>query len=281
MAKYRNVYMSFWTDTKVIDEFTPEDKFFYLYLMTNPHTSLCGCYEISLSQMSAEMGYTKDSISKLINRFMMVHDIIRYDYHTKEIIILNWHKYNWTDSEKTMIGVQKGIDSIKNETFKEYLQNIADGNYDVRIDVITNSNSQQSMPHTYPLYETVTFICLNTLNNNITKENNNIKDIDTYSKDIKDIIEYFNNTTGKRYKVSSKSTRSHIIARLKEKFTVDDFKAVIDKKTAEWKNDTKMERYLRPETLFGTKFESYLNQKQVLKNEKELTAVERVQRGIK
>ena len=81
MAKYRNVYMSFWTDTKVIDEFTPEDKFFYLYLMTNPHTSLCGCYEISLSQMSAEMGYTKDSISKLINRFMMVHDIIRYDYY--------------------------------------------------------------------------------------------------------------------------------------------------------------------------------------------------------
>ena len=281
MAKYRNVYMSFWTDTKVIDEFTPEDKFFYLYLMTNPHTSLCGCYEISLSQMSAEMGYTKDSISKLINRFMMVHDIIRYDYHTKEIIILNWHKYNWTDSEKTMIGVQKGIDSIKNETFKEYLQNIADGNYDVRIDVITNSNSQQSMPHTYPLYETVTFICLNTLNNNITKENNNIKDIDTYSKDIEDIIEYFNNTTGKRYKISSKSTRSHIIARLKEKFTVDDFKAVIDKKTAEWKNDTKMERYLRPETLFGTKFESYLNQNQILKNEKELTAVERVQRGIK
>lgn len=260
MAKYRNVYMSFWTDTKVIDEFTPEDKFFYLYLMTNPHTSLCGCYEISLSQMSAELGYTKDSIMKLIQRFTMVHNLIRYDRNTKEIIILNWYKYNWSDSEKTMIGVQKGIDDVKNEVFKEYLQNIADGNYDVRIDVISSNNSQQSMPLVCPLYETVTFICINTLSNNI-KDNNITKDIDTYSKDIKEIIEYFNNTTGKRYKDSSKSTRSHITARLKEGFSVDDFKAVIDKKTAEWKDDSKMEQYLRPETLFGTKFESYLNQK--------------------
>ena len=192
----------------------------------------------------------------------MVHDIIRYDFLTKEIIILHWYKYNWTESEKTMIGVQKGIDEVKNEVFKEYLQNVADGNSDVRIDVITNNNLHGSMPHTYPLYETVTFICLNTLNNNI-KENNIIKDtdIDNCSNTIKEIIEYFNNTTGKRYKASSKSTRSHITARLKEGFSVDDFKTVMDKKTAEWKDDQKMEQYLRPETLFGTKFESYLNQK--------------------
>lgn len=270
MAKYRNVYMSFWTDTKVLDEFTPEDKFFYLYLMTNPHTSLCGCYEISLTQMSNELGYTKDSIVKLINRFTMVHDLIRYDFSTKEIIILHWYKYNWTESEKTMIGVQKGIDEVKNEMFKEYLQNVAGGNYDVRIDVITNNNSHGSMPHTYPLYETVTFICLNTLNNNI-KDNNIIKDkdIDNYSNIIKEIMEYFNNITGKKYKASSKSTRSHITARLKEGFSVDDFKSVIDKKTAEWKDNPKMEQYLRPETLFGTKFESYLNQKSSIKNDKD------------
>jgi hypothetical protein len=46
---------------------------------------------------------------------------------------------------------------------------------------------------------------------------------------------------------------------MNEGFTVGDFKKVIDNKTAEWL-DTKMEQYLRPETLFGTKFESYLNQ---------------------
>ena len=50
-----------------------------------------------------------------------------------------------------------------------------------------------------------------------------------------------------------------IKARLNEGYTINDFKAVIDKKAEEWKDDPKMAQYLRPETLFGTKFESYLN----------------------
>jgi uncharacterized phage protein (TIGR02220 family) len=51
-----------------------------------------------------------------------------------------------------------------------------------------------------------------------------------------------------------------IIARYNEDFTLDDFKKVIDVKSAEWKNDKKQNKFLRPETLFGTKFEGYLNQ---------------------
>ena len=52
-----------------------------------------------------------------------------------------------------------------------------------------------------------------------------------------------------------------INARLKEGFNYDDFKKVINNKTCEWKDNAKMSRYLRPETLFGTKFESYLNER--------------------
>ena len=52
MALYRTIQISFWTDTKIVDDFTPEDKYFYLYLFTNPHTNLSGCYEISKNQMS-------------------------------------------------------------------------------------------------------------------------------------------------------------------------------------------------------------------------------------
>ena len=65
MAIYRNVMMNFWTDAKVADDFTPEDRYFYLYLFTNPHTNLCGCYEVSLKCMSYEMGYNKETIEKL------------------------------------------------------------------------------------------------------------------------------------------------------------------------------------------------------------------------
>jgi uncharacterized phage protein (TIGR02220 family) len=63
------------------------------------------------------------------------------------------------------------------------------------------------------------------------------------------------------YKATTKKTQSCVKARLAEGFTVDDFKAVIDKKCAEWIGDEKMEKYLRPETLFGPKFEGYLNAK--------------------
>lgn len=72
------------------------------------------------------------------------------------------------------------------------------------------------------------------------------------------IIDYLNLRTGKNFKnTSSKAVRS-ITARLNEGFTVDDFKKVIDNKTTQWKG-TSMEEYLRPETLFGTKFDGYLN----------------------
>ena len=74
-----------------------------------------------------------------------------------------------------------------------------------------------------------------------------------------EIIGYLNEKAGTRYKPSSAATKRRIEARMKENFTVDDFKTVIDKKCAEWINDPKMREYLRPETLFGTKFESYLN----------------------
>lgn len=82
----------------------------------------------------------------------------------------------------------------------------------------------------------------------------NIKESNIY----KDIVEYLNTVVGSNYRYQSKATQRLINARLNDGFTVDDFKAVIDKKAKEWKG-TEMAQYLRPETLFGTKFESYLN----------------------
>lgn len=75
-----------------------------------------------------------------------------------------------------------------------------------------------------------------------------------------EILNYFNQQAGTSYRASSKATQRLINARTNEGFTVDDFKKVIDIKVAAWKNDPKMSQYLRPATLFGTKFESYLNE---------------------
>lgn len=77
--------------------------------------------------------------------------------------------------------------------------------------------------------------------------------------DVTEIVEYLNQAAGTSYKPNTPKTVRSIKARIKEGFTVDDFKTVIDKKVSEWAK-TDMQKYLRPETLFGTKFEGYLNQ---------------------
>lgn len=82
----------------------------------------------------------------------------------------------------------------------------------------------------------------------------------TFSDEIQQIVDYLNAKCNTNYRTTTEKTRKFIIARLKEKFTVDDFKIVIDKKSAEWLSNAEMVKFLRPETLFGTKFENYLNQ---------------------
>lgn len=74
------------------------------------------------------------------------------------------------------------------------------------------------------------------------------------------IIYILNNACGTKYRATTKKTRTLIQARLNEGFTLEDFETVILKKSNEWVG-TEYEKYLRPETLFGTKFEGYLNQK--------------------
>ena len=105
----------------------------------------------------------------------------------------------------------------------------------------------------------------NTSFNNTFNNTSNKKDIVEQSPTepipYQEVVEYLNQKTGKNFKHTSKVTQRHIRARLAEGFAVSDFKQVIDKKCSDWLRDQKMKEYLRPETLFGTKFESYLNSK--------------------
>ncbi len=87
-------------------------------------------------------------------------------------------------------------------------------------------------------------------------------DKDKISKDkenIKEIILYLNSKSGKNFKFSTEKTKKLIKLRLTE-FCIEDFKIVIDNKISDWKNNPDMDKFLRPETLFGNKFEGYLNE---------------------
>ena len=83
----------------------------------------------------------------------------------------------------------------------------------------------------------------------------------------KEIIDYLNSKTGKNYRDNVQKNRSLIKARWSERYRLDDFKQVIDNMVKDW-SGTKYAKYLRPETLFGTKFDGYLNQGNVVKREK-------------
>lgn len=231
MATYRNIQMTFWSDSKVLEEFETDDKLMFLYLMTNCRTSNCGCYEIPMTFMANETGFSKEKVKKLITRLQNELDVIRYDFDTKEVLILNWHKYNWTSSNDFQKSLRYAISQVRNPDFKAYLTGCLEGLETVPRPSIDGGGT------------TVT----------VTVTDNN-----TVTDSVTDIINHFNDVCGTNYKTDSKESTKLIKKVLKE-FTVEDCFTVIDTMHEKWGNDPKMRDYLRPQTLFTEKFESYLN----------------------
>lgn len=93
MGIKRIVDTSFWTDGKV-ENFTPEDRYFMLYLLTNPYTTQLGIYEISIRRVAFELGYSDDAVKALIERFSNTHGIIIFSKETNEIAIKNFLRHS-------------------------------------------------------------------------------------------------------------------------------------------------------------------------------------------
>ena len=115
MAIYRAVQVSFWQDEFVI-ELTPEEKFFYVYLMTNPKTTQCGIFYQSKKLIEVETGYSRDTIDKLIDRFIAYGKVL-YSNDTKEFMIVNWIKYNFINSKNTITCINKELKAVKEKSF--------------------------------------------------------------------------------------------------------------------------------------------------------------------
>lgn len=93
MGIKRIVDTGFWTDGKV-DDFTPEDKYFMIYLLTNPFTTQLGIYEISIKQVAFQLGYSTDAVKALLERFEKKYRIIIYSSDTKEIAVKNFLRHS-------------------------------------------------------------------------------------------------------------------------------------------------------------------------------------------
>ncbi len=117
MAKFRQVHTEFWQDAFVL-ELTPEEKYFYLYLMTNSKTSQCGIYELPKRIIEIETGYNRETVDKLLQRFID-YGKIKYNEETQEIMLINWIKYNALKSSKVISCVEKELEQVKDKKFVE------------------------------------------------------------------------------------------------------------------------------------------------------------------
>lgn len=153
--------------------------------------------------------------------------------------------YTFTDEGKSLIN---GLYSHVAETDTSMSRN-------EYIDVTKSTHRCDDMVTTIPVNKNYT------VNENITVNeitNNNVGKPD--SPIIGEVIAYLNERTGSHYRATTESTKRHIRARINDGYKLEDFKQVIDTKASQWLKDERMRIYLRPETLFGSKFEAYLNE---------------------
>ena len=113
MSIYRHVHINYWQDAFILD-LTPEEKYFYVYLLTNSKTKQCGIYELPMRIIETETGYNRETIDKLINRFEEYKKIV-YDKSTKEIYLKNWTKHNKITSFKVKKCVEKELSKVKSK----------------------------------------------------------------------------------------------------------------------------------------------------------------------
>ena len=190
-----------------------------------------------LVYFTRDIPYTDEMLATEFNRPLNIVRLALATFQNFEMIeivdniihLSSWEKYQSVES----------MDKIREQTRKrvaahrERQKLLAGGNASCNV-TVTESNATEE-----------------------DKEEERERDKEIY----KSIVSHLNQQAGTAYKPTSKKTQSLIKARLNEGFSLDDFMRVIDNMCAEWLNDAKMQDYLRPETLFGTKFESYLNRK--------------------
>lgn len=291
MSIKRIVDTAFWEDSKVIDKYSVEDKYFLLYLMTNPHTTQVGIYKLPKRLISFETGYTVESVSAILDRFEIKHGNIAYNQDTQEIAVLNSLKYSIVKGGKPVSDLlEKELAKVEDDElilkvyhkltkfwqlsirpFDESVKELFEEELKKRnVPIIFNDNdndndNEESYHESY--------------NESYHESSSNKKHIVEqipFSK----IINYLNEQTGKRYKVTQK-WKDLIKARWNEGQRIDDFKKVIDVKCSQWLNDSNMNKYLRPQTLFGNKFDEYLNEYVPKIESSRISDIERTQRELR
>ena len=162
LAVKRVISTDFWNDSKVSDLFSAEDKYFMLYLLTNPHTTQLGIYELSVSKAANELGYSKDVVKVLLERFQNKYELIKYNEITSEVAIKNFLRHSIVKGGKPVMDcLLKEEKKIKDKELLTYIFNNLN-NYNDAL----NTTVKEFMSYITNIYNF-------NINNNIYNDNDN------------------------------------------------------------------------------------------------------------
>lgn len=117
MEVFTKVERGYWQDEFIL-ELTSEQKFFYLYLMTNNKVNTLGAYVFPIKMSTVELGYNNETVLKLLDHFAQAGKII-WDESTKEVFLLNWPKRNWNKKTATLRALKKDFSALKSPVLRE------------------------------------------------------------------------------------------------------------------------------------------------------------------
>ena len=146
MSVSRMIDTGMWNDSR-FEEFTMAAKYLFVYLLTTPVASLCGCYEIGFRRISTDTGLGRESIEDALGELEEA-GVIDTDGETHEVMLVNWPKHNWNRSPKLNRPLADSIDKVKSPRLKQILaekyQNTRKIPYPYPIDTV-------SIPYPYPM----------------------------------------------------------------------------------------------------------------------------------
>lgn len=241
--RYQKIYTQIWNDEKFV-ELSPAEQRFFLYLLTAPSSNLIGIYVLKEGYACDDLKCLQKDFQRLLSEVLQ-KGLVSYDEKHKVILIKKYLKHNPLTNPNQVKAAVKIVSSLPKshllQEFKGILKSIIEGLQEGLM-----KGHLEAFLYSAPVTASV-------------------KETDPGEKDeipYKEIIEDLNQKSGKNYKHTTKDVQALIIARMSEGFTFEDFQKVHDNMTAKWKGDPKMDRFLRPATLYqASKFQGYLNER--------------------
>lgn len=260
-SKQRYISTSFWDD-RWVSGLRPTDKLLYLYLLTNTLTNIAGVYKLTERRISFDTGLDIDMVREGIDTFQ---EAGKAYLHGEYMVIPAWPQHQKWESRSR---IRAGIEAILSELSPEVKKYMISIGYRYPINgigkgYVYESNYLESESESESDLEPDREIEEDTLSGQspdpvdafIEKEKKEAVRVPAA-----EIIDYLNEKANSSFTAKNKQTVRLLKARWNEGYRLPDFKAVIDIKGGQWMADPKMVSYLRPATLFGPKFESYLNE---------------------